>query len=86
MVSKKFCKQFSRRHNMNNLRKFCAGLILIIALTVPAFAGHIECPGVVEPPPPETESVMGEMPNGIESTDTVTGIVISIFLDILPFV
>lgn len=73
---------------MNNLRKFCAGLILTLALTVPTFAGQIECGGVVgQPPPPTTEeTVTGEIPNGIESTDTVTGLVISILLDILPFV
>jgi hypothetical protein len=85
-VSKKLCKQFSRRHKMNNLRHFCAGLILTLALTVPTFAGNIECGGVVSEPPPPTESVTGDMPNGVESTDTVTGLVISIFLDILPFV
>ena len=68
---------------MNNLRRFCAGLILMIALTVPTFAGNIECPGFVEPPAAET-TVAGERPNGIESTDTVTELVISLLTTILP--
>jgi hypothetical protein len=73
---------------MNNLRKFCAGLILTLALTVSAFAGHIECPGVVEPPQATAteETVTGEMPNGIESTDTVTELVVSLLTTILPLI
>lgn len=68
---------------MNNLRRFCAGLILMIALTVPTFAGNIECPGVVESPPPATAAA-GDMPNGVESTDTLTELVISLLTTILP--
>jgi cyclic lactone autoinducer peptide len=59
---------------MKNLRKFCAGLILTLALSVATFAGHIECGGVVDqPPPPAEASIAGDMQNGVESTDTVTG-------------
>lgn len=54
---------------MNKLRLFCAGLILTLALTASTFAGQIECPGVVEPPPTTEETLTGEMPNG----DTATG-------------
>lgn len=71
---------------MNNLRKFCAGLILMLALSVSTFAGQIECGGVVgEPPPPPPETVMaGEMPNAIEAADPVTEILISFLTNILP--
>ena len=68
---------------MNNLRQFCAGLILMLALTVPTFAGQIECGGVVEQPPPTEETVTGDMPNGIESTDTVTEAVLSVIVTVL---
>lgn len=68
---------------MNNLHKFCAGLILTLALTVSTFAGQIECPGFVEPQAAET-TVAGEMPNGVESTDTVTELVISLLTNLLP--
>jgi hypothetical protein len=85
-VSKKLCKQFSRRHKMNKLRNFCAGLILTLALTVPTFAGNIECPGVVDPPPPPAESVTGEIPNGVESTDPVTEFLLSVLGSILPLI
>jgi hypothetical protein len=29
---------------MKNLRKFCAGFVLVIALSITAFGGVIECP------------------------------------------
>jgi hypothetical protein len=92
-VRKILCKRFSKGENpMKSLGRFFAGIILALSLTLSTYAGHISCPGVTdEPPPQETatateETVTGDIPNGIESTDTVTGLVISIFLDILPFV
>lgn len=39
---------------MNNLRLFCATVTLICALAFSAYAGEIECGGVVNPPPPPT--------------------------------
>jgi hypothetical protein len=73
---------------MNNLRQFCAGLILMIALTVPTFAGHIECPGVVEPPQATAteETAAGERQNGVEYTDPVTELAISLLTTILPLI
>jgi hypothetical protein len=85
-VSKKFGKQFSRRHKMNKLRQFCAGLILTLALVVPTFAGNIECGGIIQPPPPPTESAMGETPNDIEYIDPITGLAISLLTTILPLI
>ena len=70
---------------MNNLRRFCAGLILTLALTVSAFAGNIECGGVVGQPPPE-ETAAGEMQNGVEYTDPVTELAISLLTTILPLI
>ena len=57
---------------MNNLRQFCAALILTLALTATTFAGQIECPGVVGSPTTSMEAVAGEIPNNVESTDVVT--------------
>jgi hypothetical protein len=37
---------------MKKLNRFCAGAILMLAFTVSAFAGQMNCPGVVDPPPP----------------------------------
>jgi hypothetical protein len=73
---------------MNNLRQFCAGLILTLALTVSTFAGNIECGGVVGAPPPPTQetAVAGEMPNGVESTDTVTELLLSFLTTVLPLI
>lgn len=34
---------------MKNIRRFCAPLLLILALTFPAFAGDIQLPGVTAP-------------------------------------
>lgn len=69
---------------MNNLRQFCAGLILTLALTATAFAGQIECPGVVQPPQATAE---GEIPNDATvefSQPTVTDILISLIVSVLP--
>jgi hypothetical protein len=68
---------------MNNLRQICAGFILTLALTVSAFAGQIEC-GVVNDPPLQETAAAGEMQNGIQSTDTVTELVISLLTNLLP--
>ena len=63
---------------MNNLRQFCAALILTLALTASTFAGNIECPGIVGSSSPSAEAVAGDMPNGIESTDAVTEVLLFI--------
>jgi hypothetical protein len=46
---------------MKNLRHFCAVTILLLALAVSAFAGQVDCPGVVDPPPDTTPTVTGQV-------------------------
>jgi hypothetical protein len=48
---------------MRYLRLFCATATLICAFTFSAYAGVIECGGVVNPPPPPppTATAPGEM-------------------------
>ncbi|MBD0369777.1 MAG: hypothetical protein ICV60_02910 [Pyrinomonadaceae bacterium] len=50
---------------MKNLRQLFAGLVLTLALTSTAFAGQVECPGITQDPPPQQESVAGDIQNGV---------------------
>lgn len=71
---------------MKHLGKFCAVVILTLSFTLSAYAGHIPCPGITETSPASEETVAGEMQNGVESTDTVTELVISLLVNILPLI
>lgn len=71
---------------MKQLGRFCAGVILALSLTLSTYAGHISCPGVTDEPPPQETATAGEMQNGVESTDTVTELVISLLTTILPLI
>lgn len=44
---------------MRQFNRFCAGLVLMLALSIPAFAGHISCGGFTEDPPPPQETSDG---------------------------
>ncbi len=54
---------------MKNLRRICAGLLLIFALSVPALAGEMDFPGITDGPqespgvtgPQESPGITGEM-------------------------
>jgi hypothetical protein len=46
---------------MKNLRQLCGVVVLTLALTVSAFAGQIDCPGVVDPPPDTTPTATGQV-------------------------
>lgn len=46
---------------MRNLRQLCAATVLMLALTVFAFAGQMDCPGVVDPPPSPDSTATGQM-------------------------
>jgi hypothetical protein len=79
---------------MKYLSRLCALVILTLSLTLSAYAGHIPCGVTDDPPPPTQEAVtgdiscgvMGEMQNGVESTDPVTDILLSLLGGILPLI
>lgn len=77
---------------MKSLGRLCAGVILALSLTLSTYAGHISCPGITDEPPTTTEAttteetITGEMQNGVESTDTLTELAISLLTTILPFI
>jgi hypothetical protein len=52
---------------MKTLRQTCAVAVLTVLLSVCAFAGQINCPGVVSVPPPPNETS-----TSIESDITTT--------------
>jgi hypothetical protein len=41
---------------MKPLTQLCAAAVLTLALAFSTFAGHAECPGVVDPPPDTTST------------------------------
>lgn len=61
---------------MKHLYKGCAGIVLMLALSIPAFAGQIPCGGIVEPPPPPQTATAtttegdGQMSTGV--VDVIT--------------
>jgi hypothetical protein len=89
--AKFFARIFQRRKPMKHLGRFCAGVILALSLTLPTYAGHIPC-GVTDEqsgPTQETtteETAAGEMQNGVEYTDPVTELAISLLTTILPLI
>ncbi|MDX6693221.1 MAG: hypothetical protein QOF02_824 [Blastocatellia bacterium] len=55
---------------MRNLKRICAGMVLTLAFSLPAFAGQIPCDGIADPPPPPPTAaaateMSGEMDAGI---------------------
>lgn len=54
---------------MRHLYKVCAGIVLMLALSVPVFAGQMPCGGITEPPPPQTTEATteadGQMSTGV---------------------
>lgn len=75
---------------MKHLRQLCIGFILVLALSIPAFAGDMEC-GVTGDMP---MGVIGQLPGGVTGeipgpgvTGTIdcgiTGDMLSLFLAIL---
>ena len=45
---------------MRTLKALLASCILVMALSMPAFAGNISTPGVIEPPPPPPQGWVNE--------------------------
>jgi hypothetical protein len=52
----KFCISYQEAFTVKTLRQICAATILSLTFAVSIFAGQIDCPGVVEPPPPTSEA------------------------------
>ncbi len=73
---------------MKKLRRTCAVAIVTVVLAVSAFAGQIDSPGVVAPPPPGTidspgiagiiDSPGAPAPSETTSTSTTTTIILTI--------
>lgn len=77
---------------MKQLGRFCAGVILALSLALSTYAGHIPCPGITDEQSgtaQETtteETAAGDMQNGVEYTDPVTELAISLLTTILPLI
>ena len=56
---------------MKNLQRFCAAVVLTLALTISNFAGEMSAPGVTNPPPPQQSSATGDisMPGATSTGD-----------------
>jgi hypothetical protein len=72
---------------MRRFRQLCAGITLACILAISGSAGDISC-GVTDEQSQTTQetTVAGEMPNGVESTDTLTELVISLLTNLLPLI
>lgn len=72
---------------MKQVGRFCAGVILALSLALSTYAGHISCPGITDEQSGTTqETAAGEMQNGVEYTDPVTELAISLLTTILPLI
>ena len=77
---------------MRRFRQLCAAIALACILAVSGSAGDISC-GVTDDQSATTQgtateetAAAGDMPNGIESTDTVTELIISLLTNLLPLI
>jgi hypothetical protein len=50
---------------MRRLKRVCAGVVLMLALSVPTFAGQTPCDGIAEPPPPPAETTTEDTSAGV---------------------
>lgn len=79
-----------RRKIVKNLQRYCAAMVLTLALALSVFAGQIPTPGVTNPTPQQESSVtddmsgpgvsaMGQIPTpGVVALDPVTEAVFSL--------
>jgi hypothetical protein len=49
---------------MKNFRRFCFGLVLMTAFTMPAWAGEVQTPGAPNPGETQTPPAPGEIQGG----------------------
>jgi hypothetical protein len=59
---------------MKKLQRFCASIVLMLAVALSSPAGDISMPGVTTPPPPRQSSVTSDMSAPVATTegDTLT--------------
>jgi hypothetical protein len=82
---------------MRYFRQICSSIVLVCILAVSGSAGDMSC-GIThsaediscglthEPSAESQETVTGDMPNGVESTDPVAEFLLSLLGDILPLI
>ena len=59
---------------MRQINRFCAALVMLLALSLTAFAGHMPC-GVDDPPPPP--------PTTVSTVETESGAVEAVAIALL---
>lgn len=54
---------------MKHLYRICAGIVLTLVFALPTLAGQMPCPGITDPPPPQTTEATteadGQMTTGV---------------------
>jgi hypothetical protein len=72
---------------MNNRKHFCAAAILSLALTIPTFAGEVQTPTCVPPPPPNSATASVQVPgdevNSPAAEQELSDATSDLFLDLL---
>jgi hypothetical protein len=58
---------------MQTLKAICTAAILALALSVPAYAGDVETPGVVPPPPVQSTAETGTMDLAVSEDSDSSG-------------
>lgn len=66
---------------MRSFRRFCLVITLVFTLSFSAYAGEIECPGIIQDPTQPT--VAGDIQNGAEATDTIEQTMLSLIVTLL---
>ena len=64
---------------MNHVRRFCAVALFVAALSFPALAGDIHAPGIVEPPPADTQTLVAAPVSGSSDVIATTDDAITAF-------
>jgi hypothetical protein len=66
---------------MKHFYKGCAGVVLMLALSVPVFAGQMPCGDIDPPPPPQT--AMATTEGDSEMSAGVVDVVVTLLLSVL---
>jgi hypothetical protein len=71
---------------MKKLQQLCMAGVFTLVLTMTAFAGHIQTPGVMQPPPDESSpTTLGDTETGpgVQNPEAISDSVTDIALDLL---